>query len=602
MNRQLRITFAPQKITVSTPLGSTILEAALSAGVQVDSVCGGKGKCGKCRVKILAGEAGELTELEQCILSVEEAQEGIRLACQTKVREAMEVMVSEEPKGQGLRGKEIEGTVLSSFKGRVKKKYVDLNPLSEKDQASDLERITNALPALTQPGLEALKKISTLIRPADFKLTFTFLNNEILTVEAGDTERKSLGLAVDLGTTTVAVYLVDLKSGHIRASAAALNKQSPFGADVISRVSFTKERPEGLATLQKAAAATINGLLDDLLANNPLGRENIHLVTMVGNPTMMHLLLGINPQGLAEFPFRPVFSNHFTLMAVEAGLKLPAHTKLEVLPLVSAYVGADMVAAALATGMDAPGPPRLLLDIGTNGEMALAHNGKILACSTAAGPALEGGGIKFGMRAGPGAISAVEITDNVKLRVIGRQSAKGLCGSGLLDAVAQMLNLGLITKTGRFKKVDSLTEKFPPVVRRRLKSGEKGCIFHLTPEVYLTQADINQLQLAKGAMRAGMEILIEKADIGFDDLEEILLAGAFGASLSPKSLIAVGLLPPVPAKKVKAVGNAAGLGAILCLLSEEHHQRALRLARRIEYLELSLNSDFQKLFMEGIRF
>jgi uncharacterized 2Fe-2S/4Fe-4S cluster protein (DUF4445 family) len=514
----------------------------------------------------------------------------------------MVVLVGQEPISRGLRGKEIGGTVLSGFEGRVKTRYVELDPPSAKDTASDWERITRSLPGIKQPGLETLKKISRLIRKADFKLTFALFNNEILTVEAGEEDFKSYGLAVDLGTTTVAVYLVDLESGQIKASGAALNKQSSFGADVISRLSFTQEHPEGSATLQKRAAATINGIIDQLSADNPSIQENIHLVTMVGNPSMMHLFLGINPQGLAGFPFTTVFSDLLTLTGLEAGLTVPSHTRLEILPLVSAYVGADTVATALAAGMDAPGPPRLLLDVGTNGEIVLAFGDKILACSTAAGPALEGGGIQLGMRAGPGAISGVTMIKDVELSVIGPGPAKGLCGSGLLDTVAQLLNQGLITKTGRFKEIDGLPGDLPPAIKRRLTPGKKGRIFHLAPGIYLTQADINQLQLAKGALRAGIEILMAEAGITFNDLEEIMLAGAFGANLKAESLITVGLLPPFPVEKVKTIGNAAGLGAVLCLLSDQHHQRALKLARRIEVLELSLNLNFQEQFMAGIIF
>ncbi len=549
MSGRRLITFIPQGITVSVFDGQTILDAAQKAGVPVDSICGGKGRCGKCLIKILAGEAGEPTGLEQKVLSAEEVQKGVRLACRTQVQQGMEILVSEEPQNDGLKGKEIDSAVFTDFEARGKKRY-----------------------------------------------------DELLSIESGGIESKSYGLAVDLGTTTVAVYLVDLKSGRILASGAALNKQSPFGADVISRISYAREHSEGLAALQKKAADTINDLLDELSAKNVLARENISLVTMVGNPTMMHLLLGINPQGLAEFPFTPVFSNSVTLAAVEVGLELPSQAKLEILPLVSAYVGADLVAAALAAGLDDLGSPRLLLDIGTNGEMALAFNGQIWACSTAAGPALEGGGITFGRRASPGSISAVTLTDDVELSIIGSHPAQGLCGSGLVDAVAQMLDKGMIGQTGRLKDVHDLPEDLPPAIKRRLSPGKKGRIFRLTPEVYLTQEDIIQLQLAKAAMRAGVEILMAEAGIGFDDLEEILLAGAFGANLRLESLITLGLLPPVPKEKVKPMGNAAGKGALLCLLSEEYHQKALKLARHIHYLELSLNRDFQKRFMEGIKF
>lgn len=602
MKAPVQITFQPQNITVPVPDGSTVLEAAFSAGVVIDSVCGGKGRCGKCRVEILSGDAGKLTEREQHFLSFEEIQKGLRLACQTRVQKGMEIYVGPTALDLGLRGKDIKGMALTGFESRINKKYFELNPPSEKDQASNLERIGRAFPSGKNPGLEVLRKIGQVLPAAQFKVTLTCRGNELLKVEPGDRTAENYGLAVDLGSTTVAGYLLDLNSGRILASEAALNKQSHFGADVISRINFAIEHPEGLTALQKRAAETINKLLDGLLANNKDLWENIHLVTLVGNPTMMHLFLGLNPRGLASFPFTTVFSDLLALPAQETGIRLPGHTRLEVLPLVSAYVGADLVAAALAVGLDEPGTPRLLLDIGTNGEIALAVGDRIWACSTAAGPALEGGGIKFGMRAEPGAISAVDMSDGLKLVIIGRGPARGLCGSGLLDAVAQLLEQGLITRTGRLKEIGDLPENVFPTMKSRLISREKGRIFKLTSKVYLNQNDITQLQLAKGAMRAGIEILMAEAGIKAEELDEVLLAGAFGASLKAESLLSVGLLPALSAKKVRPVGNAAGWGAVLCLLSEQHHQRAIALARHIEYLELSLNPDFEKKFIDGIKF
>jgi uncharacterized 2Fe-2S/4Fe-4S cluster protein (DUF4445 family) len=595
-----RITFSPAETTVSVPAGYTVLDAARKAGLSVDSICGGKGTCGKCLVKILTREACELSDAGREISPASASDR--RLACQTPVEDGMRVLISSEPLDTGLKGKEIEGTLCAGFMKRVRKAYLRLDPPSGPDPASDWARVTRALPDLRQPGLKGLQQLSALMHPSAFTATVAFLDNEWLSVEAGDTEKENFGLAVDLGTTTVAVYLADLHDGRIVVSGAALNEQSPFGADVVSRISYADAHPEGLATLQKAAVKTINKLLDDLMAKRSIDRENIYLITVVGNPTMLHLFLGMNPEGLAAFPFRPVFSDALTLTAFETGLNLPAHTKLEILPLVSAYVGADTVAAALAAGLDQPGPPRLLLDIGTNGEVVLAVNDKIWACSTAAGPALEGGAITFGMRAVPGAISAVTITDDVALSIIGRRSARGLCGSGLLDVVAQLLDKGLIGKTGRLQDAKGLPEGLSVAVRKRLTPGEKGRRFHLAPEVYLTQGDISQLQLAKGAMRAGIEILMAEAGITVDDVEEVLLAGAFGANLRPESLVAVGLLPPVQRKKIKTIGNAAGVGALLCLLSEEHHHRALHLARRMKCLELSLRKDFQDRFMKGMQF
>jgi uncharacterized 2Fe-2S/4Fe-4S cluster protein (DUF4445 family) len=602
MSDERKITFFPQEQTVSVPAGCTILEAAQRAGLVIDSLCGGKGRCGKCAVKMLAGEVGEFKDMGNKILSAEESAKDLRLACMICVEDGMEVLISREPSNSGIKGKEIDKVVSIDFVKRINKRYLNLKTNSGQNQISDWERITQVLPDLKQPDLKALKKISVLMRKSEFKATFTSLDNEFISIERGDTENKNYGLAVDLGTTTVAVYLADLHTGQILDSGAALNEQSSCGADVVSRISYADEQPKRLAALQKAVAKTINELLDNLLTKHSIDRKSIYLITLVGNPTMTHLFLGINPQGLSVFPFNPVFSGSYTLRACETGLVLPSQTKLEILPLVSAYVGADTVAAALAADLDQSGPPRLLLDIGTNGEVALAFNGNIWACSTAAGPALEGGAIKFGMRAVRGAISEVNITDDVEISIIGDHTARGLCGSGLLDAVAQMLGSGLISKTGRLKDFQSLPEELSPAIRRRLTLGEKGHIFHLTPDVYLTQGDINQLQLAKGAMRAGIEILMAEAGITFDDVEEVLLAGAFGTSLRADSLVTVGLLPPFPQQKIKAIGNAAGVGALLCLISDGHHQRAVNLAKEIKYVELSLQKDFQDRFMKGIKF
>jgi uncharacterized 2Fe-2S/4Fe-4S cluster protein (DUF4445 family) len=602
MNGEVSIRFLPQGKKVSVSSDSTILEAAQCSEVMIDSICGGRGRCEKCLVKDLSGKAAEPTEREKELLSPQQVVEGFRLACQSRVREGLEVRVVQETAEQGLRGKEIGGTSLNGLESRISKKYIELTPPSEKDRASDWNRITRALPETKQISLETLKKIPELLREKDFGLTLTLFKDEILTVRAGYSDSKGYGLAVDLGTTTVAAYLVDLESNRIIASGASLNKQSSLGADVISRLSAATEETGGLEKLKKAAATTINEIIEGLVAEHRTVWENIHLVTAVGNPTMMHLFLGINPRGLAGFPFTPAFSDLLTLPASETGLSLPGHSKLEILPLISAYVGADTVAAAVTADMDTPDPPRLLLDIGTNGEVVLACKDKIWACSTAAGPALEGGAIKFGMRAGPGAISAVTISEDVKVTVMGAGAARGICGSGLLDAVAQMLERGLINKTGRLKDGKTLPESIPPAIRSRLMPGERGQNFYLAPEVFLTQGDISQLQLAKGAMRAGIEILMAEAGITPEDLEEVLLAGAFGASLNPKSLVTVGLLPPFPLEKVKAIGNAAGLGAVLCLLSETHHRRALALARKINHLELSLQKNFQEMFIQGIKF
>ncbi len=602
MSEKCLVTFLPNQVKVLVPTAYTIAAAAAQAGLALDSPCGGKGWCGKCRVKVLARVTSNHTEAEHNLLSQEEIQTGVRLACQTQVHNGMKVVINEEAVGDLLAVKETICPTCANFEARVKKIYLNLSPSLHQDFISDWETICTLSKIVKHPSLVSLQKLSKLMRQPKSGITVACSDGELLAVEPGDTEYKNYGCTVDLGTTTVAAYLVDLTCGTILAANADLNRQCSFGADVISRISYVKDNSDGLLALQNAAVDTINGLLKGLFTQAMVCAEHVYTITVVGNPTMIHLLLGISPLGLINVPFRPAFSDTVTLQASEVGLEVPPHVKLTVLPLVSAYLGADLVAAILAADMDRPGLPRLLLDIGTNGEMALSFNSKIWACSTAAGPALEGGGIKFGMLAKPGAISRVSILDDVELSVIGGRLPCGLCGSGLLDTVAQMLNRNLITHTGRFRDT-ALAENLPPAIKNRLSRDEKGFVFHLTKDIYITQNDIQQVQLAKAAMRAGVEILMKTAGIQkYDDLQEIIVAGAFGANLRPESLVTIGLLPPISTTKVRPFGNAAGTGAFLCSVSQQHFQNALRLARRIEYLELAIRRDFQDSFIREIAF
>ncbi len=424
------------------------------------------------------------------------------------------------------------------------------------------------------------------------------------------TPREGYGVVIDIGTTSLAAQIVDLQSGKVLKNASLGNAQRSFGADVISRIEYVAENgEEGLSGLQNAVLCALNNLLKGLCERAEVVPKDIKEVVLAGNTVMSHLFLGIDPESLGHYPFEPKFKAAPELIAKMAGLNVNPFAKVRLLPNIAGYVGGDTVGVLLAENLAVKKGKVLAVDIGTNGEIMLAVDGKILVASTAAGPAFEGMQIQMGMRGVPGAISDVKYNEDVEqiaCSVIGSEPAVGICGSGLIAAASAFLEGGIVEKGGRFAYPDDL----PAHLARRLQKGSRGMEFVLVlpgehdalKPVVLTQKDIREIQLAKGAMAAGIEILLKNAGLTVNDLDEIVLAGAFGSHIDAQAAINIGLLPDVPVAKIKAIGNGALAGAKKALLSAEEWAKALRIGETAQHIDLSTDDDFQKIFMKNMSF
>ncbi len=607
-NNRVTATFLPSGKKIDVPLETTLIKAANDAGIEVNAVCGGKGTCGKCRAKILEGAISEATRSEVERLSLEELKNGCVLLCQRRILGDVIVETLPDQARQDnyklSKGKLMDSTL--EVAPPVLKTYHQLTRPTIKDQVADLDRILNRLPVGTKADVKLIKLIPALFREAGYCVTSVVQEDELIALEKGNTISEMYGVALDVGTTSVAGYLVDLVDGKVIASISAANRQRVHGADVISRITYTMEDDQGLAELQKLIAQTIDEIVSKLLRQSGVSAERIYVLTLIGNTVMSHLLLGVSPEGIASAPFVPVFSRSLKGSVEDLGLKsLPAYTRFVLLPNVAGYVGSDTIGVILATKIyDLPGT-WLAVDIGTNGEIVLASDNRLLTCSTAAGPAFEGACISHGMRAEPGAIYKVQIENDVDLAVIGDTKPVGICGSGLIDAVSELIRLGIVKSNGRIKNPQDLPPGFPASLIKRIEQNGNGYKFVLAEGeqgVAITQDDINKLQLGKGAVRAGIEILLNELNLKPSDLDGILLAGAFGSNLLPASLKGIGMLPDVEFNRIKSVGNAAGTGAILALLSKRQLEIASALPARIEHVELSLHKGFQRAFARGLSF
>ena len=500
---------------------------------------------------------------------------------------------------------------MSSSTPNVAKLHLRLREPSLEDQRSDLSRVLLALSAEGyEPRVDPAvwRALPQMLRVHDFDITAVLCGDELIAVEPGDTTGRMYGLAVDIGTTTVVAALVNLVSGAVEAVQSALNAQAPYGADVISRVSHTMMEPDGLQVLHVAIIGTINGLIDDLISSAGVPRTEIYEAVAVGNATMLHILLDIYPEALSVAPFVPCITEPVALPACETVIRLHPRARLSTLPHLGAYVGADIVAGILATGLARSEDEkyRLYIDVGTNGEIVLGSARRTVSTAAPAGPAFEGAQITCGMRASAGAIEGVRIGDEVTLQIIGGDVAPvGICGSGLVDVVAELIKCGLVEASGRLARPEAVRGLVSDALVDRLIEVKGIRAFLLsTPEqnIYLTQPDIRALQFAKGAIAAGVQVLMEELSIGADDLHEVMLAGSFGSYINPASARLIGLVPWVPVERIVAVGNAAGEGAKIALLSFREREAANRIPQFVEYLELSGRTEFNDIFTDALRF
>lgn len=604
------VTAAGESVAVTVERGTNLLEAAARAGVAVEGNCGGKGTCGKCKVRLLQESPAEPAETEKKLLSPEELAGGWVLACQRAAEADMDIEVPVQSdafrRKLALSGDD-DGIAVEPS---LRKVELTLKTPTVQDQTPDLERLFEGLPggSPVEISRRLLSGLPHKLRQENFTVTTVLSGERLIAVEPGRRGGPLFGAAFDIGTTTIMGTLHDLNSGELLSQRAATNPQNVYGADVISRITYAADKREGLERLQRKVVEALNDIIDGLADEGGIEKEQIYEVVAVGNTTMSHLFLGIDPSYLAPAPFIPAYRRPINLEAAEIGLHINPGGRVVVLPNIAGYVGSDTVGVILATALDRRRNRCAVIDIGTNGELALAAGGRILTCSTAAGPAFEGAQIKQGMRAADGAIEAVQISGGeVLLEVIGNSAPRGICGSGLIDAAAALLKAGVVEPSGRMVDPETTGAHLPAPLKARLRRGKGGFEFILAggdglEEVSLTQADLRELQLAKGALYAGLLILLQEAGLSGADLDEVLLAGAFGNYIRKESARDIGLLPGIPLEKITPVGNAAGRGARVALLSRTERARAFALPDKIEHLELSARLDFQNAFIEALSF
>jgi len=597
MTKSDQITFEPLGRSVVCPEGTTILQAAWEASVPLASVCGGEGRCGRCQVAILSGSTSPLNSTEQSLLTNEEIAAGLRLACQTTIQGNLRVNV---PPHALLAQQRLQVTGLEpaiSLEPVVAAYAVTLPEPTLADLRSDLTRLTDSLHATCDrdclaTDLWVSRELPSRLRESGWQATVVVRDQEIVAVRPpGETP---LGIAIDLGTTKIAAYLVDLSTGATLASVGVMNPQIAYGEDVMSRIAYAQETAGGADRLRQVVTHALNGLIAGLCRQVNRSPASVIEVTLVANTAMHHLFLGLPVAQLGTAPYVPAVSTALDVKARDLGLVIAPGAYVHLPPVIAGFVGADHVAMILATGLDRSEASVLALDIGTNTEVVLAHRGQLTCCSTASGPAFEGAHIHAGMRAASGAIEKVRINgDQVQIETIDAASPVGICGSGILDAVARFARAGVMDRAGRLQAAHPLVRNRHGQLVVPLATGSRG-------EIVVTQRDIREIQLAKGAIRAGIEILLGNAGISSLDLEQILIAGAFGTYIDPESAVCVGMLPPVALDKISQVGNAAGVGAKLTLISRSQRTLAAEIARRTRYIELTTHSHFTDVFAQAM--
>ncbi len=600
---KVRIRVIPLGKDLNLEKGTNLRMSLIEAGIPLDSVCGGQGTCLKCKGQI-SGVSGKFTELEQEKLSAEELRNGWRLACQVIVEEPGEVRlpemeVSRAKASFGLLGEEIP------LQPNVHLRHFQLSEPTMSDQRADWNRLAEYL-EISELGpvraeLSLLREISDRLRDWSFQGEAVLVGDTVAALDPPNSARGMLGVALDIGTTTLAAGLVDLGTGKVVALDAELNPQIAFGADVISRIVYMRDSPEKRKKLQKELIKGLNQLLLRMCRLAKRERERIFEATVVGNTTMLHSLLGLDALHIALSPYVGILNRALCLPADELGLQIHPRGRVHILPAIASFVGADTVAVILATRLQQTRVPRLAIDIGTNGEVMLATKDGILTASTAAGPAFEGGRIKFGMRATKGAISSFQATPSVDYTVIGSVVARGICGSGLVDLVAELFRVGVLDRKGRMllpsETGSSLAAELAQRVRVRGEEREFVVSRNEETEITLAQQDVRELQLAKGAIRAGIELLMKEADINTGDIREVLLSGVFGNYINREKAVILGLIPPFPLERIHFIGNGAMDGALRALLNLEERRRADKISAQVHHVELSGRADFEETFL-----
>lgn len=598
------ILFLPHNETVRVPAGTLLLDAAQQASIGVEAPCNGKGTCGKCRVRIVEGAVAGPHPDELNHLSSAEIAGGVRLACRSRVAGKSVVKFLD---GARQRHRILSDGVLPPFElePHITKTFLELSPPSLTDNCDDLRRLERALASElpTDLPLEFLQQLPGTLRAGGHRATVVLASARPIGIEPGDTAALCFGVAVDIGTTTVVAALIDFCSGEELASASMINPQKSYGLDVLSRIQYLKEHPDALQTLSCQIREGLDRLILELCERAGIDRTNIYEVAVAANATMTHLFLGVNATGIGASPYAPAFTASVTVPACSVGLSIAPFGLVYCLPAVSGYIGADIVAGLLASDLARSEKVALLIDIGTNGEIVLGSAKGLYACSCAAGPAMEGMNIGCGMRAAEGAIEQVHIDETVAVRTIGDRPAVGICGSGIIDAVAELLKVGALGRSGRFIRLTGGEKPSPWHARLRPEGGGRFVLCEGEGgEIAVSQKDIRQVQLAKGAILSGILSLTARLGIQMEEIDRVYIAGAFGHHVRKESLARIGVFPREFVKRVVLIGNSSKSGAMMALLSREKRAEAERLARQVSYVELSCHPGYDRLFTDSLSF
>jgi uncharacterized 2Fe-2S/4Fe-4S cluster protein (DUF4445 family) len=614
--KKFHVIFLPSGRRGEVPEGRTVLEASIELGGGIESICGGKRSCGKCKIKRVQGDLSPFTEEEGKLITESEKMEGYRLGCAAQILGNVQIFIPEQSRTQEqvVRKEASERSI--ELKPAIIPRFVELSPPSLHDPLGDLDRLQNALSKndhlfRIRIDTPALQKLSRVLRQGQWKVTTaTWMDEEILDVRPGRVDAL-YGIAIDVGTTTVAGYLCNLTTGELVATQSMMNPQVVYGEDVMSRIAYTVAHPDGLETVHRSIIDALNQLIGAAAQRSGLSSEDILELALVGNTAMHHLVLKIDPQHLAVSPFTPVVHRSMNMKARDLGLKVHPSANVHILPIEAGFVGADNVGVLIAEEPYRQDAMALIIDIGTNGELVMGNSKRLLSSSCATGPALEGAHIKFGMRAAPGAIERVRIdpeTLEVNFRTIGEKdwhlesksaSAVGICGSGIIDVVAELFRNKILLPGGRFSEA---------IPSSRMRISDQGPEFvvawrnetSIGKDITITQQDIRNVQLAKGALYAGAKLMMKK--LGVEKLDKVILAGAFGTYINKEAAMILGMFPDCDLRNVYAVGNAAGDGARIALLNREKRVEADEIARNVEYVELTIEKDFQKEFISALPF
>jgi uncharacterized 2Fe-2S/4Fe-4S cluster protein (DUF4445 family) len=627
---KFKITFYPDNKTIEVEKGKTILSAAISAGAYINSSCGGDGVCGRCKVIL---KKGQVITQPSGRISLDERRRGIYLACLTAVQSDLEIEIppesridleklTQEEVDLRLRGfysesEDVEsstsilGDEIFVHSPLATKLYLELPPPNLEDKISDLERLYRQIRRIQdipvmQTGIANIRRLGELLRSADWKVTVTLGKRngttEIVLVEPGDTSGRNFGLCFDIGTTTISGQLVDLNTKKVLGTKATYNKQASFGSDIITRIIYAQEE-DGLEKLHHAVIDGMNGMIQELIQEHNIDLNDANCILCAGNTTMVHLLLRVDPAYIRREPYVPTANFVPTVRAAEAGIKINPRGLLSCVPGVSSYVGGDVTAGVLSCGLDDEEDLSILIDIGTNGEIVLGNREFLISASASAGPAFEGSGVSCGMRASRQAIQKVKITPGefkVTYNTIGGAKPVGICGSGYIDIISEMLRVGLLDRDGKIKIKEN----------RRIRDGESGKEFVVVfkeesesrLDIVITEADIENIKRAKAAIYSATSALVKHMDMEFSGIKKIFVAGGFGTCIDVKNAVSIGLLPDLDISRFIFVGNSSLAGARAILLSYEAMKMAFDIAKKITYFELSVEPGYMDEYMAALFF